>query len=585
MGAFMEKQASIKEYLEIGVLSVIYSLLFLFLRGTIDHTIIFKSLNLIVESGIIGGIVIPIQMFISVYIVLREPKIGFVSSVLLNILHIIAANIYNIRNPYNWFFPEVISCFVVLIVVFLMAYHNLKIESYIEKIEKQKEILKESEQRLHHLAFYDSLTDLPNKELFKKHAQEMIEKSKRESSLLGIMFVDLDSFKAVNDTMGHAAGDCVLKEISNRFLQVLRDEDMVSRFGGDEFQILITNVERLDELNRITNRVMSIFQKPVLIQDIEFVISASVGVSVYPYDGEDHETLTKNADIAMYYAKSKGKNQCVFCNVDMKNDILYKLQMTNQLYHALDNKEFQIEYQPQVDVQTKQVIGFEALIRWDNKEFKSVSPAIFIPIAESTGLIHSIGLWMIKTVCEQCSSCREEYGSDYRISINISIEQLKDLNFTNQISEILRKTNTLSKNIQIEITESIAFNEEPYVLKRIWELKNLGLSIAIDDFGTGYSSLSRLRSFPIDLIKIDMEFVRGISTNSHKEKEIIKGIIKLARNIGIKVLAEGVETKEEYEFLKQENCDEIQGFYFYEPLLPQDIKQQILNRTKDLEEQ
>jgi len=309
----------------------------------------------------------------------------------------------------------------------------------------------------------------------------------------------------------------------------------------------------------------------IRVNNNEFFITPSIGVSVYPVDGEDSETLIKNADIAMYAAKSNGKNQCVYCSSEMKDDIIKNMKLANSLYRALDKNELFIYYQPQVKTDTQEIVGFEALLRWNHNEYGMVPPSVFIPIAEKTGLIKQIGLWVIKTVCEQFKSISRE-GKEIRISVNLSIEQLKDETIAWQIDKILNDTQTEAKNIQIEITESVAFDKEPYVLQRIKELKNLGVSISIDDFGTGHSSLSRLKAFPIDLIKIDMEFVRGISSESKKDKAIIKSIIQIAKNLGIKVLAEGVETEEQFIYLRKKKCDEIQGYYFYKPMPVDEIK-------------
>jgi EAL domain-containing protein (putative c-di-GMP-specific phosphodiesterase class I) len=274
----------------------------------------------------------------------------------------------------------------------------------------------------------------------------------------------------------------------------------------------------------------------------------------------------------MYAAKSNGKNQCVYCSSEMKEDIIKNMKLANSLYRALDNNELLICYQPQVSTETQEIIGFEALLRWKHNEYGMVPPSVFIPIAEKTGLIKPIGLWVIKTACEQFKSFCNIENKEVRISINLSVEQLKDRNIARQISKILKDTKTDAKSIQIEITESVAFDREPYVLQRIMELKSLGISISIDDFGTGHSSISRLKAFPIDLIKIDMEFVRGISSESKKDKAIIKSIIQIAKNLGIKVMAEGVETEEQFNYLRKKKCDEIQGYYFYKPMTADEIR-------------
>ena len=535
-----------------------------------------KIVGFEITTSALRGIITQIQMLISVYIVLKENRMGYIASVLLNMYSMLIAIFFMVQTKSPTALPGIISYGGAFLIITLIIFYKKRAGGYLTEIESQKMNLIESESKLHKMAFYDSLTGLPNKELFINRLEQNISLAKRNGKLIGTMFIDLDSFKSVNDTMGHSAGDIVLKSVAERFENCVRKEDTVSRFGGDEYLIQICNFEKVEDLHKITKKIMDSLQKPILVNNVEFVITASVGVAVYPVDGEDPETLIKNADIAMYAAKNKGKNESVFCSPKMKNDVVKKMKLTNKLYRAMENKELYLQYQPQINVETKEIIGFEALLRWNNAEYGLVSPEVFIPLAETTGMIIPIGLWVFKTVCEQCEMCRKVFNKNYRISINLSLEQLKDANFIRQISKIIEDTNTVPEHLQIEITESIAFNQESYVLQRIKEIKDLGITIAIDDFGTGHSSLSRLRTFPIDLIKIDMEFVQGISTNSHKEKEIVKSIIQLSKNLGMKVLAEGVETEEQYQFLKNEICDEIQGFYFYKPMMPDDIKKIVM---------
>jgi diguanylate cyclase (GGDEF)-like protein len=535
-----------------------------------------KILGFEITTSALRGIITQIQMLISVYIVLKENKMGYIASVLLNMYSMLIAIFFMVQTKSPTALPGIISYGGAFLIITLIILYKKRAGGYLTEIESQKMNLIESESKLHKMAFYDSLTGLPNKELFINRLEQNISLAKRNGKLIGTMFIDLDSFKSVNDTMGHSAGDIVLKSVAERFAFCVRKEDTVSRFGGDEYLVQICNFEKVEDLHKITKKIMDSLQKPIMVNNVEFVITASVGVAVYPVDGEDPETLIKNADIAMYAAKNKGKNESVFCSPKMKNDVVKKMKLTNKLYRAMENKELYLQYQPQIDVETKEIIGFEALLRWNNAEYGLISPEIFIPLAETTGMIVPIGLWVFKTVCEQCKECRKAFNKDYRISINLSLEQLKDPNFIRQISKIIKDTNTVPEHLQIEITESIAFNQDSYVLQRIKEIKDLGITISIDDFGTGHSSLSRLRTFPIDLIKIDMEFVQGISTNSHKEKEIVKSIIQLSKNLGMKVIAEGVETEEQYQFLKNEMCDEIQGFYFYKPMMPDDIKKIVM---------
>lgn len=576
-GIIKKRVSQLSRYLNIIIFIVVYIALSLWIKELAMDNPIVKILGISIESVVLRGVITQLQMLISVYLVLKENKTGYIVCIILNCYSFIGAVGFWIHTSSPSSLPGVISYIGVLLIITLVIYYKNKLIDNIQKMENQNKILEESENKLHQMAFYDALTGLPNKELFMNRLEQGIYSAKRNGCLVGVMFVDLDSFKSVNDTMGHSAGDILLKKVAERFSSCIRKEDTVSRFGGDEFLFEIVNIQRVEDFITISNKVMNIFKQPIIVQNVELIITASAGMAIYPVDGEEPETLIKNADIAMYSAKNSGKNQCVFCSPEMKNDVVRKMKLTNKLYRALDNNELFLQYQPQINTATKEIIGFEALLRWNNDEFGMISPNVFIPLAESTGMIKPIGLWVFKTVCEQFKIIRESSNKNHRLSINLSLEQLKDVMLPNQISNILDDTKTNANDIQIEITESIASNEEPYVFQRIQELKKLGITIAIDDFGTGYSSLSRLRTFPIDLIKIDMEFVQGISTNSQKEKEITKSIVQLAKNLGIQVLAEGVETEEQYLFLRDIMCDEIQGFYFYKPMMPDKIKELISN--------
>lgn len=535
-----------------------------------------KIINFQLESSVLRGVLIQLQILASFFLVIKDNKPGYIAAVLMNVYSLVASAIFLSRHS-TASLPGVISYFGVLAIITLVIKHKKKTAAYIQEIENNKNSIETSEKKLHFMAFYDSLTELPNRALYMNRLEQSIHLAKRNATLIGIIFINLDAFKTVNDTMGHTEGDNLLKELANRLAPCLRKEDTFARFGGDEFLLQIVNLHSVEGLNTVVQKIMNLFKKPFIIQNIEFFMSASMGVSVFPVDGEDAQVLVKNADIAMNSAKNSGKNKCVFCSPEMKNDVIKKMSLTNNLYRAMEKNELFLHFQPQVKADTNEIIGFEALLRWKNSEYGMVPPNEFIPLAEKTGLIKPIGLWIIKTVCEQCSRCRQGHKKSYRISINMSLEQLKDVNVVDQINSILTNTSTDPKNIQIEITESIAFNEDPFVLQRLNDLKNLGLSIAIDDFGTGFSSLSRLKRFPIDLLKIDIEFVRGISANSQKDMAIIKGTIQLAKNLGIQTLAEGVETEDQLKFLKEAGCDEIQGYYFYKPLPAEEI-QRILSK-------
>ena len=558
------------KYLNIIICIILYIGLTFLLSLLSRENVTIKKMN--IEPAALRGIIANLQMFISVYLVIKEDKPGYVAAILLNSFVTILAIIHAILNASTGPIPGIMSYLGVFLVIVLIIGYKRRTSLHIEKIEEQSKSLKESEKKLHHMAFYDSLTGLPNKALFINRLDQAIFTAQRNASLIGVIYIDLDTFKSVNDTMGHTAGDLVLIKIAERLSSCLRKEDTISRFAGDEFLIQIVNIKKVEDLYKISDKILNTFKSVINVGNNEFFITPSMGVSVYPVDGENSETLIKNADIAMYAAKSNGKNQCVYCSSEMKEDIIKNMKLANSLYRALDNNELLICYQPQVSTETQEIIGFEALLRWKHNEYGMVPPSVFIPIAEKTGLIKPIGLWVIKTACEQFKSFCNIENKEVRISINLSVEQLKDRNIARQISKILKDTKTDAKSIQIEITESVAFDREPYVLQRIMELKSLGISISIDDFGTGHSSISRLKAFPIDLIKIDMEFVRGISSESKKDKAIIKSIIQIAKNLGIKVMAEGVETEEQFNYLRKKKCDEIQGYYFYKPMTADEIR-------------
>ena len=533
----------------------------------------------ILDGYTLRGIITQLQMLFSIYMVLKKDKVGFIAAVLVNGVNLLSSIGFVLRTRSFVPLPGTISYIITIAIILLIEKYKRKTAEHIKEIDEQRNSLIKSEQKLYRMAYYDSLTELHNKEWFVEQLKQAIHVARRNATMLGVIFLDLDSFKSINDTMGHSSGDRVLKIVANRLSSCIRDEDTIARFGGDEFLIMVTNLNKLEDLKRVTDRIMLAFNKGMYVQDIEYFMTASIGVAVYPIDGEDSETLIKNADIAMYESKTRGKNRCVYCSQAIKEETITKMKLTNSLYRALDKGELYLQYQPQIKVETQEIIGFEALLRWNNKEYGMVSPEVFIPMAEQTGLIRPIGLWVIKTACEQFKSFKDKYSEDVFVSVNLSIEQLKDNKITEKIKKVLIDTNTDSKSFQIEITESIAFNEDPLVLQRLKNIRNLGISVSIDDFGKGYSSLNRLKTFPIDLLKIDMDFVHGISSTSQKDRAIIKSIIQIAKNLRIEVLAEGVETEEQFIYLREHGCDMIQGYYFYKPMPVNEI-QQLISRLR-----
>jgi diguanylate cyclase (GGDEF)-like protein len=429
----------------------------------------------------------------------------------------------------------------------------------------------EAEKEISYLAYYDALTGFPNHILFKNQLGQTLDIARGTGKLIGVLFIDLDSFKIVNDSIGHLGGDEMLKQVTSRIAGCLREQDMVSRFGGDEFLIQLTGVERVEDIRRIAETIIKAIARPVIVKGQEFFITASAGIAVYPGDGESTEELIKNADLAMYASKEKGKNQYTLCSSAMKEKLLTKTQLTNSLYRALERNELVLYYQPQVSVLTKEIVGLEALIRWNSPELGMISPATFIPLAEQNGLIIPIGQWVLETACRQIKQWQVLGLPPIRMAVNLSILQFQDRNLLSIIDRTLSETGLEPEYLELEVTESTAADGEDYIVQVLHELKELGVSISIDDFGSGYSSLSRLKTLPVDRIKIDMQFVRGISTGN-KDEAIAKTIIQLAKNLNLHVIAEGVETEAQFEFFNKYKCDEIQGYFFYKPMPASEIE-------------
>ena len=432
-----------------------------------------------------------------------------------------------------------------------------------------------SEKMLDFMAYYDQLTKLPNHILFKDRVNQAIQLARVNGKAIGVLFLDLDSFKAVNDTLGHEAGDDLLKIIAGEISKGIQKSDVVARFGGDKFIVLINSILNQKDILKAAEKIMEIFNTPINIRNQEFFITASMGISVYPVDGKNVENLIKNAEVAMYNAKGKCKNQFELCSQEMKDDIKRETELSNLLYRALERNELKLYYQPQVNIQSREIVGFEALLRWNNSEFGNVPPSIFIPIAEKTGLINQIGEWIIRTACAQNKAWQDLGLPKFRMGVNLSPIQFRNSKLASKLENILKETELEPEDLEIEITESMLVKDKDYLIDIMKDLKNLGVYIAIDDFGTEYSSLSRLNMLPIDRIKMDIRFVRGIEGND-KDRAIVNIILNLAKNLDINVIAEGVENKTQLEYLSQRMCDEVQGFYFYKPMPAEEIEEILL---------
>lgn len=425
---------------------------------------------------------------------------------------------------------------------------------------------KQAEEQIEHMAFYDYLTELPNRRFFKIKVNEQIERSLKDNTNFSMMFIDLDRFKNVNDSMGHSIGDQLLIAVGKRLENCVRKGDIVARHGGDEFIILLASAES-KEAEAVATRIIDEMGQPFTFNEIEVFVSPSIGLTVFPNDGNSYETLTGNADSAMYLAKESGKNNYKFFTEALHQEIVEKTTLEMELRKAVANNQFELYYQPQFHLNTGKMTGVEALIRWNHPKEGMISPARFIPIAEESGLIIHIGQWVLETACRQLKKWQNNLLPLNQISVNVSIHQFKQANFVKQVTEALFKTGLSAECLNLEITESMTSDVNNCQLT-LHKLRDAGVNVSIDDFGTGYSSLSYLSKFPITHLKIDQAFVQELSTSN---KAIIKTIVSLAKNLNLVVIAEGVETEEQANFLRHLNCDEVQGYFYSRPLPLTDI--------------
>lgn len=427
---------------------------------------------------------------------------------------------------------------------------------------------KSYEEKIKHHAYYDFLTGLPNRKLFTDRLTMALVNAKRNNTTLAVMFIDLDQFKTVNDTLGHEIGDLLLTEVANRLKMCVREGDTVARLGGDEFIILMQDIDQT-VVTQVAERVIDKISSKYYINSHQIFTSPSIGISFYPDDGEDVESLIKKADMAMYYVKDNGKNNHQFFASFMNDKMLRKMEIDKGLREALEKNQFELYYQPKMDLVTGDILGAEALIRWNHPEMGMISPAEFIPIAEEIGLIASIGEWALQTACTQCIKWQNSGFSSIRVAVNISTLQFRQQNLVTTIRRILKDSHLDPKCLELEITESVMQNTES--IHKLFELKTMGISMSIDDFGTGYSSLSYLKRMPIDALKIDKSFINDIHMDPTDTK-IVTTIITLAKSLNLRVIAEGVETAEQLKFLKQHKCDEIQGFLISKPVPARDFE-------------
>lgn len=428
-----------------------------------------------------------------------------------------------------------------------------------------------AEEKNKYLAYYDSLTALPNRILLIDKLNEALDDASKNSKKGAVFFIDLDNFKIINDTLGHDYGDKLLQALAIAINNILETNATVYRMGGDEFSILMRNVEQREDIIKICDSIISICKKPFEIGGKQIFSSVSIGISLYPDDGIDSNLLLKNADTAMYKAKDLGKNRYEFFNINMFDEVLKKTKIEKGLRDALENNELQLYYQPQIDCKTKKIHGMEALLRWKSNDFGFVSPADFIPVAEETSLIIPIGEWVLKSACIQGKEWLDKGYDLGVIAVNVSTLQLQHTDFLNTVKNALQESKLPPELLEIEITESVLMQYLDYNIDILNKLRQLGINIALDDFGTGYSSLSYLRVLPINNLKIDKSFIDSIHLNS-KNKSVVYGIIQLAHKMSLNVVAEGVEWQEQFDILQSMNCERVQGYFFSKPIPADNIK-------------
>jgi diguanylate cyclase (GGDEF)-like protein/PAS domain S-box-containing protein len=437
---------------------------------------------------------------------------------------------------------------------------------------------KMTHEKIKFLAYHDDLTCLPNRKFFNEHL-DMTIKNAKFTDKLALLFIDLDQFKIVNDSLGHNIGDQLLKEVGKRIRSCVRTQDTVARHAGDEFIILIENVS-IPETDIIAERILSSLQAPILINDQEIFISASIGISIFPSDGADSETLIKNADAAMYNAKYYGKNTYKYYSVTIEKANNRKMSIINGLHKALENKEFKLYYQPKIITSSQSIFGVEALLRWDHPQLGPISPAEFIPLAEETGMIIQIGEWVLQQACKDYKEWEKQGIAPQSLCINISPRQLRDPLLLDKIKIVLKEHDFIAQHLEIEITESVAIDNFEDTISKLNQIRETGVKVALDDFGIGYSSLNYLRQFPIDALKIDRTFINDVMLNS-QTASIVKSIVSIAHSLTLPVIAEGVETEEQFNFLYDLNCDFLQG-YFISPPVPINQIEAILRKNASL---
>jgi len=441
--------------------------------------------------------------------------------------------------------------------------HLANVASHIAGIAIER---KRTEDYISHMAHHDALTGLANRAMLQTRLQQALSSARRRGDQLAVMFIDLDDFKAINDTLGHHVGDHLLKTVSERLKHCLREGDEVARLGGDEFVIVLPSLPHADEAATVARKVLEVLDQPFAADDHEFQVGASIGISVYPTDGDTVEQLMKAADTAMYHAKEQGRGNYKFFTQRLNEAIQHRVRTERQLRHALSRGELALYYQPQIDLQNGRMVGAEALLRWSQTERGMISPEEFIPIAEDTGMILPIGEWSLREACRQLADWHQAGHTELSVAVNLSARQMCEGGIFDDVAAILEEAGLPPQALNLEITESILMRPSDSNLSLLRQFGDLGIHLSVDDFGTGYSNLAFLQEFPIHALKIDRSFVRGIGKDRNN-MAITDTIIAMAKALNLDVIAEGVETEEQATFLREHGCGSAQGFYFGKPMV------------------
>lgn len=517
------------------------------------------------SNNIAHGIIAQLQIIILFYLSLNFAKIGIFSALILSVFSLFSQAAIIIFKNRVLYVPGLIAYTTVLIVIFFIYNYQQEINAKVKELEKEKE-------KLEHMAYYDNLTGIANRAMIIKRLDFLSSKAETEKINYGLTFIDFKNFKKINDFWGYKTGDYILKEIAKRLKKAADNNDLIGRLGGDEFAVVVEKELNKKELKRYLRKIKRKIEKPYKYQNKEITLDTFIGVSSFPLDGKTSSEIIKSTDIALHKAKNSSKDIVYFVK-NMEKDVIVDVKMEDSLKRALKKEEFYLLFQPQYKINGKEIRGFEALIRWNSSEIGTVSPDRFIPVAEKTGLIKDIGIWVLKTALKKFKSFKSEIEINPILSINISVVQLIDPQFVDQVKKIIEQEGISDLKLEFEITESFFISDQEYIVDVLYKLKDLGINIAMDDFGTGYASLSYLQHIPLDILKIDKVFIDVISQKKKNEKMMIPPMIEMAHEWGIKVVAEGVENTKQLHYLEDYNCDYVQGFLFNKPLSEEQIKE------------